>query len=181
MTICTFVKATRNISVDGSVEAATLIAGKDIVIKNGMQGGGKGKIEARGSVSGKFFEQVVINAKGSVHANAIMNCNVTAGEDIEVTGRLGIIVGGTTKAMHWIKATIIGNMAEIKTVVSAGAENNLYEALLEQDKKINSISEELNKTTEGFKKLEQVIQNGNVALNAKKMPLLKSQMNLKLK
>lgn len=176
VTIGTVVKATRNISVDGSVEAATLIAGKDIVIKNGMQGGGKGKIEARGSVSGKFFEQVVINAKGSVHANAIMNCNVTAGEDIEVTGRLGIIVGGTTKAMHWIKATIIGNMAEIKTVVSAGAENNLYEALLEQDKKINSISEELNKTTEGLKKLEQVIQNGNVALNAKKMPLLRAKI-----
>lgn len=173
VTVGTVVKAAGSISVDGSVEAATLIAGKDIVIKNGMQGGGKGKIEAQGSVSGKFFEQVVITAKGSVRANAIMNCDVIAGEDVEVDGRLGVIVGGTTKAMHWIKATIIGNMAEIKTVVSAGAENNLYEVLMEQDKKINTIAEELNKATDGLKKMEQAIQAGNVALNTKKMLLLR--------
>lgn len=173
VTIGTVVKAAGNISVEGSVEVATLIAGKNIVIKNGMQGGGKGKIETKGSVSGKFFEQVVINAKGSVRANTIMNCDVTAGEDVEVDGRLGVIVGGTTRAMHCIKATIIGNMAEIKTVVSAGAESNLYEVLLEQDKKINAIAQELNKAAEGLKKIEQAIQAGNAALNAKKMPLMR--------
>lgn len=176
VTMGTVVKAAGNISVDGSVEAATLIAGKDIIIKNGMQGGGKGKIETKGSVSGKFFEQVVINAKGSVRANTIMNCNVTAGENVEVNGKLGVIVGGVTQAMHWIKATIIGNMSEIKTVVNVGSEANLYEVLLEQDKKINIIAEELNKATEGLEKIEQAIRSGNTALNAKKMPLMRMKI-----
>lgn len=173
VTVGTLVKASGSISVFGSVEAATLIAGKDIMIQNGMQGGGKGTVTAKGSVSGKFFEQVDIEAQGSVRANAIMNCHIKSREDVEVDGRMGIIVGGTTRAMHRIKATIIGNMAEIRTFVSAGAEDNLYETLMEQNRKINTIAEELSKAAEGLEKIEQAIQAGNTVLISKKMPLMR--------
>lgn len=44
-----------SIVVDGYVEASELHAAKDVVLKNGMQGSGKGKIVAGGSVSGKFL------------------------------------------------------------------------------------------------------------------------------
>lgn len=176
VTIGTVVKAAGNISVDGSVEAATLIAGKDIVLKNGMQGGGKGKVEANGSVSGKFFEQVIMNVKGSVRANAIMNCNIIAGEDVEVAGKLGVIVGGTVKAMHWIKATIIGNMAEVRTNVNAGAETNLYEALLEQENKITEITKELQKASITLERIDEAIKAGNTAMGAQKMPLMRAKI-----
>ena len=49
-----------SIIVDGYVEAATLIAGKDVILKNGMQGKWQGKVcRQREDVSGKFFEQII--------------------------------------------------------------------------------------------------------------------------
>ena len=78
-----------SIIVDGYVEQAFLSAKKDVVLKNGMQGNGKGSIEAGGDVKGKFFEQSQIICKGDVNANAIMNTRIESGQDIIVSGKYG--------------------------------------------------------------------------------------------
>ena len=44
-----------SIYVGGFVEGATLIAGKDIVLKDGVNTKNSGKIEAGGNISGRFF------------------------------------------------------------------------------------------------------------------------------
>ena len=85
-----------------------------------MQGNGKGKIVAGGNVSGKFFEQVTIESGGDVSANAIMNSRIYAKNDVTVSGKFGIIIGGDVNAEHIISATIVGNMAEVKTYLTAG-------------------------------------------------------------
>lgn len=51
------IKASGNIRVNGHVEGAVLYAGKDIILRNGMQGAGKGEIHCKGSVSGKFLSR----------------------------------------------------------------------------------------------------------------------------
>jgi len=76
-----------DVIVDGYVEACQIYAGGSVVMKNGMQGNGKGKIIAGGSVSGKFFERVTIESGMDVHANAIMNSDITAVQDIVVSGK----------------------------------------------------------------------------------------------
>lgn len=163
------VRASGNIIVNGHVESAKIYAGKDVILRNGMQGGQKGMIEAGGNVSGKFFEQVTIKADGNVNANAIMNCMIESGEEVIVSGKLGIIVGGVTNAIRGITATIIGNMSEAKTILKVGVSNHLFNDIMNQEKVINELVEEINKIEDAIDKLNDYMkqnpENQNLSVN----------------
>ena len=158
--VCTGVCVTSqkgSIIVDGYVEQAALYAKKDVVLKNGMQGNGKGKIEAGGDVKGKFFEQANIVCKGDVQANAIMNTIIDCGQDIIVSGKYGVIVGGSVSAMRYIRANIIGNMSEVRTEIKAGVDGDLF-ALLSQCEHNKEESEKaLRDVTNALEKIKQII------------------------
>jgi len=169
------IKAKNDITVMGNVEGAMLYAGGDVQLKSGMQGGGKGYVEADGNISGKFFEQTKIRCNGNLNVNSMMNCDVFCCGDITISGRHGIIVGGTTMTQGNINATVIGNMAEVKTVIAAGVNEKLVKEINELEAEIKTVKEahtkherildmlktiknpsEKNKIT---KMLEQVIQS----------------------
>lgn len=112
--------ANGNVVVDGHVGNVKIRAGKDVILKNGMQGGGTGYIECGGNVSGKFFEAATIKAKGDVDGNYFFNCNIESGGKIQVSGRKGVIMGGSTKALVSVEAHGLGNSAEVPTYVTVG-------------------------------------------------------------
>ncbi len=145
-------KATGSITVSGHVESAKIEAGKDVILESGMQGAGKGSIKAGGDVSGKFFEQVEITSIGTIHANSILNCIIETEGEVVVSGKLGIIVGGVVRAVHGISATIIGNMAEVKTELEVGVSDSIISEIAacekeikESDEKVNQINVALNR------------------------------------
>lgn len=123
----TMIRASKSITIEGNVEGAILIAEGDIVLKKGMQGGQKAKIIAGGDVYAYFIEYTEVSAKGSVEANIIMNCKVSAGKSITVKGRKGFIVGGNYYAVSLIESTSIGNPAEVKTYCTVGVTKELSE------------------------------------------------------
>lgn len=167
------VKATGNIIVKGYVEASYLYAGGDIILSNGMQGGGKGKIEAGGNVSGKFFEQVNIKADGSVNANTIMNCYIEAKEEVNVSGRYGIIIGGYIHALRRITAYHIGNSSELKTILSVGISKQDYDEIKLLKLRVNEIKKELFRIEETLQKLtEYLLKPSNSSELLKKRNLL---------
>jgi uncharacterized protein (DUF342 family) len=167
-----------SIIVDGYVEAATLVAKKDIVLKNGMQGNGQGKIATSGSVSGKFFEQSFIDCDGSVAANAIMNCEITCGEDVKVSGRFGAIIGGSVSAMRCIESMIIGNMAEVRTDICAGIEGDLFTLLSQLEARQKKLQEEVEAMVEAIKKIETMIEAGaGEDLQKKKLQLTRAKID----
>lgn len=169
-----------SIVVDGYVESCQLYAGKDVVLKNGMQGNGKGKIISGGSVSGKFFEQVTIEAKEDVHANAIMNSNITARQDIEVSGKFGIIIGGSLSAERSISATIIGNMSETRTHIKVGVDKDLFIELAKTEKELKTFESELEKIVNGMEQIEQLEEQVDSAqkevLQKKKVTLIRAKV-----
>ena len=167
-----------SIIVDGYVEAAELSAHGDVVLKNGMQGNNKGVIHAGGSVSGKFFEQVSINCGGDVNANAIMNSYVSAKQDIIVSGKFGIIIGGEVKAEREISATIIGNMSEVKTTVRAGVEGNPMLELVQLEKDYTAAESEQQKLSEALDAIEAMLaRSSSEELNMKKIQLIRQKIN----
>lgn len=174
----TEIRANGNIEVDGSVEAATLIAGKNVVLKNGMQGNGKGSIHAGKNVSGKFFEQVTIEAKGTVSANAIMHCNVKSEESVNVAGKYGIIVGGRVEAYCGIEATIIGNMNEVKTVLEVGTGSDLYARMERVESKVKELQQELQKLKITSEKIAKVLENdqNNAEMKNMKLNIMRSKI-----
>lgn len=116
------INAERNIVIHGSVEAADLAAGGDIILSRGIQGAKKAKIVALGSVFADFIEHTTVEAGGDVQANSILNSNVTADGKVMVTGkgRKGVLMGGYTHGLQGVEATTMGNDSEVRTIVHAG-------------------------------------------------------------
>ncbi|PPK78300.1 hypothetical protein B0F87_101682 [Methylobacter tundripaludum] len=128
------VYALNDIFVGGTVEAAELEAGGNIIIKGGLIGNSDssaastlsmgGKISCKGSVSARFAKYVSIEAGTSIVIEEYsMNNQLTAMNQILVGkpgGKKGLIIGGSARAMMLIQAVSIGSDAGIKTYIQAG-------------------------------------------------------------
>lgn len=173
----TTIQAGGCLTVDGHVEGAQLLAGRDVVLKGGMQGSGKGVIQAGGIVQGKFFEHVKISCKQDLTANSILNCNIRCYGSINVNGRLGIIVGGEIFALYGIHATMIGNMAEVKTSVSVGMDSTILREKITCEKNISQLRSEIDKIDGGIHQLNELIARTDRAdLKEKKMLLFRAKV-----
>lgn len=116
------VKAGGNVVINGLVEGARIIAGGNIVIAKGMNGMGKGYLRAGGDVMVKFVENTRIVTGGFVETEAILHCTVSAGTDVRVDGRRGVILGGYVQAGNSIAAKTIGGSMSTATTVEVGVD-----------------------------------------------------------
>ena len=114
------VKATGGINVGGGVEAAKLIAGGNIEVKGGMQGSGKGSIEAGGSVTIMYIEQGSISADGPVTVDVSIHSRIETGSTIHAKGKRGALIGGKASAAGDIVVNFIGALSNTKTEVEVG-------------------------------------------------------------
>lgn len=154
-----------SITVEGYVEASTLRAEGDIILKNGIQGAGKGKLLAGGNIVTKFIEMSEVYSKGVITTNVIMNSIVESESDIIVNGTRGYIIGGLTKALNKIQATGLGNISEIATTLEVGFTEESIKKLSSLEKRIDILSHELevmtnnmNSSNPKFNKIELMRQ-----------------------
>lgn len=147
----TFIRATKSVTVEGSVEAATIIAEGDIVLKKGMQGGGKAKLIAGGNIYANFIEFTEVKAKGTVEANIILNSVISAGKSVVVRGQRGAIIGGTNYSVGQMSAAMAGNKAEVKTVLASGISE-------EYDKRHHLLTEKAESAKDSIRKTKGEIE-----------------------
>lgn len=119
------IRATGYVKVNGYVEAASIYAGGDVVLAKGIQGGGISYIESGGDVFAPFFESTTIKCEGSLNANHILNCDVTSNDRVLLSGKRGLILGGTTRALRYIDAKTVGNKAELPTTLILGVDTEV--------------------------------------------------------
>jgi hypothetical protein len=141
------IKAKGDILVKGVVEGATLQAGGNIVIVRGMNGMGRGVLQAEGNIIAKFLENATAYAGGYVTSESILHSKVQAGEEVNVDGKRGFITGGTVSAAGCISVKTLGSEMGAHTVVEVGA-----------DPKIKSRIEQLTKQIEEDQKTLEHIQ-----------------------
>ncbi len=123
-----YISATGDIIVEYNVEAGKLIAGGNVMIKKGSCSKNDCFIEAKGEVSGSFFEAANINAEGNVKANYIMNSNINTMGKVIVSGSKGMLLGGRVCAVMGVDTYNLGNKSHIKTFLEIG-KNALYEKM----------------------------------------------------
>ena len=120
-----YISATGDIIVEHNVEAARLIAGGNVMIKKGSCSRNECFIEAKGEVSGSFFESASIDAGGDIKANYIMNSTIGTMGKVIVSGSKGMLLGGKTCAVKGIDTFNLGNRSHLKTYLDVG-KNVLY-------------------------------------------------------
>ena len=118
------VKASGNVTIGGLVEGASIIAGKNVLIKGGILGGGKAKVVAGGNIFAQFIENAIIESGDCVQANSVVNSIVTAYNDINIFGKTSSIIGGSLKANRMVRTRCIGSIGQITTRINVGMESS---------------------------------------------------------
>lgn len=147
------IEAKGDIIVEYNVETAKLVAGGNVMIKRGSCSKHDCFIEAKGEVSGSFFEAANINAGGNVKANYIMNSDInTLGKAI-ISGSKGMLLGGRMRAVKGVDTYNLGNSSHIRTFLEVGR-NVLYDKQqYEFGKKRTKILEQLSMLEEQWNKI----------------------------
>lgn len=141
----TQIRAGKDIIIDGYVEGAKLHAGKNIMIRKGINAANQGYIDAGGKIMSNFFESVTIKAKGSIEGNYFMNCEVSSGGKIEARGGKARIIGGSLTAIAGIETTVLGSPARNRTEVEVGNTLWVEKEYTERIEKVRNKEKELKK------------------------------------
>lgn len=175
------IRAGRNVIVDGTVGAATIHAGGDIILQKGIQGAGAGKVSARGNIFSDFIEYSKVDAGMDVYANSIINSEISTYGSVVVSGSHGSIIGGDTHGLKGIVANAAGNANEVKTILHAGfllEDYNTYMELNKSEKKsVDELEKLLVTISEMFKMnktISEVQKQELLKLNEKKIEIQKT-------
>lgn len=177
------VKTTGNITINGHVETANLFAGKDVILKNGMQGSGSGVIRAGQNVLARFIEQTRVYAGNEVNTGALLNCEVESGQNVKVIGNRGTIIGGKVTAVEEIAAASIGNRAGVDTQLVIGLDCEFKTKMSEIDRLTEEYEENM---TDAIRTLDRIAyqlktQAATPELNEQKAEQMRRKINYQLK
>lgn len=129
------VKVSGDVLVSGTVEAAHIDAGGNVVVKGGILGAAEGvavsdpaarlaQVTARGSVKARFIGNASVNAGKDVQVESeIRHSDVNAGDTVTVGAKgstQGNITGGQVRALRGVRAATLGTMAGVKTIIQVG-------------------------------------------------------------
>ncbi len=159
------IRAERNVTVEGCVEAAEIYAEGDIILKRGVQGGKRAKIHAKQNVYADFIEHADVTAGVNVESNIILNSSIRAGNKVLTTGNHGRILGGYVHALCGIEIQEAGNDIGRKTVLHAGYEAEVYEKYLDAMQRAKALSEKIVLVAEEMKELIDYKQKRRLPLD----------------
>lgn len=154
------ITAKGDIVIEGVVEAAFLSAGGQIIVKRGINGMSKGRVEAKGNLIAKFIENSTVVSGGYIETGCILHSQVSAEEDIRVRGKKGFVSGGLIRAGNVVEAQTIGSAMGTDTQIEVGAPPAIkvrYEEL----------SQSVNKIKQNLEKIRPILVNFNEKLQKK--------------
>jgi hypothetical protein len=154
------IHAKGDIIVNGVVEGATLIAGGQIILKRGMQGMSKGRMEAEGNIITKFIENAEVRAGGYITTEAILHSKVSAKGDIIVGGKKGFITGGEIRSGTVISVKTAGSTMGTNTLLEVGIDPGIVEEFRSLEKSILTMNSDLDKLLPILEAYKKKISSG---------------------
>lgn len=154
------IRATGDINVNGVVEGAQLFAGGQIILQRGIQGMGKGVLEAKSNIIAKFIENSQVKSGGYVTAEAIMHSEVDAEGDITVDGKRGLVTGGTISSKTMVSVKVAGSNMGTITNILVGVDPTLMEECKAIGKELPEIEEEMEQQDQLYSMIGKKIKSG---------------------
>lgn len=140
------VKAVGNIEVLGNVGRSFLETHADIIVHQGINGGGEGRVTAGQTIWSKFIQNAQAANAGLyvICSDGILHSRVEAGKKILCKGKRAKIVGGYLRATEEINASSIGAVGSGETVVEVGIDPKVKEELIELNNQVETLTKEYN-------------------------------------
>ena len=153
------VRVRADVIVMGTVEAATIKAGGNLVVHGGIVGGASARtasavterlaqIECGGSVQALFINHAFVSAGEDVRVEReVFNSDVAAGHAVVVgtSDSQGSIIGGRTRALRCVQAATLGSMAGVPTEIQVGVNPNADSQRQELERERRRLDEERGK------------------------------------
>ena len=138
------VQAAGDVIVDNTVQAATVEAGGDVVVRRGILTRAKTRVYAEGSVYARFIENSIVEAEGDVVVEtAIMNSDVRSNGRVIALNAEGAVMGGRTLAFDAVIAKSVGSTANVPTYVQAGYRFDVQNQYLDAVAKLRSVQKQM--------------------------------------
>ena len=136
------VKAGGNIIVQGSVEGATLEAGGDIAISEGVNGMGQARIIAGGNIKCKYIQNAFAKSGGDIYCDTVMYSTVECSGNLELTGQRGRLIAGRATVSGYVKAATIGTDSHVPTLVNLNCASDFDSKIKGLNDKIEAYGKE---------------------------------------
>lgn len=172
------IEAGGNVEVWGVVEGAYIKAGGNIILRRGIQGMGKGTIISGGDIISRYIEHSKVEAQNNIKCEAIMHSYVKCGNKLELSGRKGLLVGGSCKVGREITARVIGSHLATATEIEVGTDPKLRERYKEIKEELNKLETEAKKADQAITILKKIEQTA--ALSPEKEELLAKSFRTKV-
>jgi len=156
------IEAGGDVQVNRGVGRATIVAGGNVLLKSGINGGGEGDVRCGGNFVAKYIEGSGVSARESVFVEeAVMHSHVSAARHCILTGRRAevisseLIVGGSL----WCKK--LGSIAEGETTVHIGVPPELIESFRTTRKELDEATDSSEQIVEKIRQIERSMGDGN--------------------
>ena len=160
------VEADGNITINGSVEEATVVAGGNIIIKEGIHGGGMGSnryVQAGGFIKSKYIQDGNVKAGGDVETTFIQHSFVQSNSDVNVISARGRLTGGRVVARNNINSVNAGGRTSvIPTVLEVGNDPATVERHRQLEHRIETLVNQRNSLTPAISMLESLEASGTL-------------------
>lgn len=121
---CFVIKADGDVSVEGLIEAATIITGHDLHAKGGMAGREQGNVKIGHDLFAKYLDNIAGDVNGNLHVEReTINCQLTILGNVE--SQSGSIIGGKLVVGGKVNIDTIGSDANVRTDLIIGSVPNL--------------------------------------------------------
>lgn len=139
------VKATQNISINGTVGKSLISGGADVIISQGITGKDEGQVVCKGNLMARFIGNATVKCEGNVIVrDEILNSNIDANASIFCqSGKRAAIIGGHLRASKKVVVRNLGNASGIETLVEVGFEPEKRERMTALSLEINGYEKDL--------------------------------------
>lgn len=138
------IRAARNVIIDGMVGVVDIICGGNLYIKAGVKAMEQGKIYAGGDIVSNFFESAIVKSHGSITTNFCFNSRIEAFENVLITGKDGVIIGGSVKAGKGIDVYNVGNKVMRRTEIALETPEEIKQKAIDLEQLTNKVKGEIN-------------------------------------
>jgi len=130
--------ATGDLEIAGIVEDANIYCGRNLLVKGGFVGSGKGVCRVFGETHIKFLENQTVYGNGDIYvAEEIVHGRVYSRGQVFVKFGKGAIIGGEVYGREGIEAKILGNIHYLKTKLIVGQDSQMDDAMEKIEKLMN--------------------------------------------
>lgn len=169
------VKAVGDIVVLKVVESAKLEAGRDVIIKGGVLGRGKGLVSAGRDVRVGYAQNARIEAQGSIYVeNYAVNSYMATSKSLVMQEKRGTIIGGEVFALRGIDVKNLGSENGAKTYIEVGTDFLVLRKIREMDEVIAFCEKNVDKITGALRTIVGKLLPGNELPAHMKQPMAKA-------